>query len=77
MTIHKRSYAGCGRPALSDLRATGRSEAVVTAAVRVLKLTVADALSAYALTGSALATLLALATPHLEVVVGCFFHGRG
>ena len=62
--------------ASSALRITGRTEAAV-AAVRTLKLTVADALYAYGVTGSAFATLSVLAAPHLEVFVRCFFHGKG
>jgi hypothetical protein len=46
-------------------------------AVRTLNLTVTDALYAYAVTGSAFATLLVLAAPHLEVFVRCIFHGKG
>lgn len=46
-------------------------------AVRTLKLTVADALYAYGVTGSAVATLPVLAAPHLEVFVRCFFRGKG
>ena len=56
---------------------TGRTEAAVAGAVRTLKLTVADALYAYGVTGSAFATLSVLAAPHLEVCVGCFFDGTG
>jgi hypothetical protein len=43
-------------------------------AVRTLNLTVADALYAYAMIGSA---FLVLAAPHLEVFVRCIFHGKG
>jgi hypothetical protein len=37
----------------------------------------ADALYTYAVTGSAFATLMALAAPHLDVFLRCLFHGRG
>ena len=77
MTTYRRSYADRSQVASSALRITGRSEAVVTGAARTLKLTVADALYAYAMTGSAFATLLVLATPHLEVFMRCLFHGKG
>jgi hypothetical protein len=77
MTTCRRSCANRILAALSGSRVKGHSEAVVTGTVRALKLTVADALCAYALTGSAFATLLVLAAPHLEVFTRCFFHGKG
>jgi hypothetical protein len=43
----------------------------------MLNLTVADALYAYAVTGSAFATVMVLAAPHLEVFVRCIFPGKG
>jgi len=55
----------------------GETNSVVAGAVRSLNLTVADALYAYAVTGSAFATLMVLAAPHLEVFVRCVFHGKG
>ena len=54
-----------------------RAKSVVAGAVRTLNLTVADALYAYAVTGSVLSTLMLLAAPHLEVFVRCVFHGKG
>ena len=54
-----------------------RAKSVVAVAVRTLNLTVTDALYAYAVTGSAFATLLVLAAPNLEVFVRCIFHGKG
>jgi hypothetical protein len=36
-----------------------------------------DALYAYALTGSAFATVMVLAAPHLEVFMRCILHGKG
>jgi hypothetical protein len=77
MTTYRRSYADRTLPALSALRVTRRSEAALAGAARALKLTVADALYAYALTGSAFATLVVLAAPHLEVFIRCFFYGKG
>jgi hypothetical protein len=46
---------------------------VVAGVVRTFNLTVANALYAYATTGSAFATLIAIAAPHLDVL----FHGKG
>jgi hypothetical protein len=54
-----------------------RAKGVVAGAVRMLNLTVADALYAYAVTGSAFATLLVLAAPNLELIVCCIVHGKG
>jgi hypothetical protein len=58
-------------------RRSRRIRTFAAGTVRTLNLTVADALYAYALTGSAFATLLVLAAPHLEVVLRCIFHGKG
>jgi hypothetical protein len=43
----------------------------------MLNLTIADALHAYAVTGSAFATMVVLAAPHVEVFMRCIFHGKG
>jgi hypothetical protein len=61
----------------AEARPNQRTKSVVTGAVRVLNLTVADALYAYAVTGSAFATAMVLAAPHLEVLLRCLFDGRG
>jgi hypothetical protein len=76
MTTYGQCHADRSQAASSALRITGRTEAAVAGAVRALKLTVADALYAYGVTGSAFATLSVLAA-HLEVFVRCFFHGKG
>lgn len=54
-----------------------RTRALAARAVQALSAATADALYAYAVTGSAFATLMALAAPHLDVLLRCFFHGRG
>jgi hypothetical protein len=79
MTSYEQTYADRSQAAssASALRIPGRTEAAVAGAVRTLKLTVANALYAYAVTGSAFATLLVLAAPHLEVFIRCFFHDKG
>jgi hypothetical protein len=43
----------------------------------MLNLTIADALRAYAVTGSAFATVVVLAAPHIEVFMRCIFHAKG
>jgi hypothetical protein len=77
MTTYGQYHADRSQAASSALRITGRTEAAVAGAVRTLKLTVAGALYAYGVTGSAFATLSVLAAPHLEAFVRCFFHGKG
>jgi hypothetical protein len=32
---------------------------------------------AYAMTGSAVASVVIVAAPHFEMLLRCFFHGRG
>ena len=77
MTPYRQSYADRYEAPPSAFRSRRRAKSVVAEAVRTLNLTVADALYAYAVTGSAFATLLVLAAPHLEVFVRCIFHGKG
>ena len=76
MIHHAQLHADRAQAVSSDWRA-GRIRSFAAATVRTLNLTVADALYAYALTGSAFATLAVLATPHLEVFLRCIFHGKG
>jgi hypothetical protein len=49
----------------------------VLEAAQTLSATTSDALFAYAMTGSAVATLAIIAGPHFEVLLRCIFHGRG
>ena len=77
MTDYRQSSADRDEAPSSAFRARRRTNGVVAGAVRSLNLTVADALYAYAVTGSAFATLMVLAAPHLEVFVRCIFHGKG
>jgi hypothetical protein len=46
-------------------------------AVRTLSATAADALYTYAVTGSAFATIVVLAGPHLDFLLSCVAHGKG
>jgi len=73
MILNHRFHAD--RPAAS--RNGPRTRALAARAVQALSLTTADALFAYAVTGSAFATLMALAAPHLDVFLRCLFHGKG
>ena len=77
MTPYRQSYAARDEAPSSAFRSRRRTKSVVAGAIRTLNLTVADALYAYAATGSAFATLLVLAALHLELLVPCIFHGKG
>jgi len=77
MTHSRQSCADCYEALSLAFRPRRRTTSVVAVAVRTLNLTVTDALYAYAVTGSAFATLLVLSAPHLEVFVRCVFRGKG
>ena len=77
MAYRRQSYADRYEAPLSAFRSRRRTQSVVVRAVRMVNLTVADALYAYAVTGSAFATVMMLAAPHLEMFARCLFHGKG
>ena len=77
MAYRRQFYADRYQAPLSVFRSRRRTQSVVAGAVRMLNLTVADTLYAYAVTGSAFATVMMLAAPHLEMFVRCIFHGKG
>ena len=77
MAYRRQAYADRYEAPLSIFRSRRRMQSVVAGAVRIVNLTVADALYAYAVTGSAIATVMMLAAPHLEVFARCLFHGKG
>ena len=54
-----------------------RAKAIAVQAIQTLSRTGRDALFAYAMTGSAVASLGIIAAPHLEMLLRCAFHGRG
>ena len=54
-----------------------RAKAVALQAIQTLSGTARDVLFAYAMTGSAVASLAIIAAPHLEMLLRCVFHGRG
>jgi hypothetical protein len=54
-----------------------RTKAIALEAAQTLSGTARDALLAYAMTGSAVASIVVVAAPHLEVLLRCIFHGRG
>jgi hypothetical protein len=77
MAYRRQSYADRYEAPLSAFRSRRRTQSVVAGAVRMVNLTVANALYAYAVTGSAFATVMMLAAPHLEMFARCLFHGKG
>jgi hypothetical protein len=77
MAYRRQSYADRYGAPLSVFRSRRRMQSVVAGTLRMINLTVADALYAYAVTGSAFATLFIVAAPHLEVFMRCLFHGKG
>jgi hypothetical protein len=54
-----------------------RAKAIALEAAQSLSGTARDALLAYAMTGSAVASIVTVAAPHFEVLLRCIFHGRG
>ena len=77
MIPYRQFHADRSEAASAAFRSRRHTKSIVAGAVRTLNLTVADALYAYALTGSAFATLMVIAAPHLEVFLRCIFHGKG
>ena len=63
--------AGCGSSRMT------RAKAVALETIQTLSGTARDALFAYAMTGSAVASLAIITAPHLEMLLRCVFHGRG
>jgi hypothetical protein len=54
-----------------------RAKAAAHETVRTLSATVGNALFAYAMTGSAMASLVIIAASHLEALMRCVVQGRG
>ncbi|WMT76368.1 hypothetical protein [Bradyrhizobium sp. Ash2021] len=65
------------RTATANSGGMARAEAIALEAAQALSGTARDALLAYAMTGSAVASIAVVAAPHLEVLLRCIFHGRG
>ena len=77
MTLYRQSYADRLEAESSAFLVGRRAKTLAAGAVRTLNLTLADALYAYAVTGSAFATLMLLVAAHLEIFLRCLFHGKG
>jgi hypothetical protein len=65
------------RTATTNSRGMARAKAAALRAAETLSGTARDALLAYAMTGSAVASIVMIAAPHFEVLLRCIFHGRG
>jgi hypothetical protein len=77
MSTHEHPIAVAVRNAGVGVSRTGRAKAIALETVQTLSGTARDALFAYAMTGSAVASLAFIAAPHLEMLLRCVFHGRG
>ena len=65
------------RTATANSGRMARTKAITLEAAQKLSGTARDAILAYAMTGSAVASIVVVAAPHLEVLLRCIFHGRG
>jgi hypothetical protein len=65
------------RTAAANSRGMARAKAIALEAAHTLSGTARDALLAYAMTGSAMSSIVIIAAPHIEVLLRCIFHGRG
>jgi hypothetical protein len=77
MGTNEHRIASLVRAAGADWIRSIRAKAVASEAVPILSATARDALFAYAMTGSAVASLAILVAPHLEMLLRCAAHGRG
>ena len=77
MSPHEYPVAVPVRNASTAASRVNQAKAVVVETVQTLTETTREALFAYAMTGSAVASLAIIAAPHLEVLLRCVFHGRG
>ena len=77
MSTHEHPMAVPVRNAGTAASRVNQAKAVVFEAVHTLSETASDALVAYAMTGSAVASLAIVAAPHLEMLLRCIFNGRG
>ena len=77
MSTHEHLIAMPVRSTGAGSRPGTRAKAIVLEAVQALSETARGALFAYAMTGSAMASLAVIAAPHLEMLLRCVVHGRG
>ncbi|MEH2482809.1 hypothetical protein V1282_006166 [Nitrobacteraceae bacterium AZCC 2146] len=77
MSTHEHQIAMPVRSAGAGSIRMTRAKAVAIETVQTLSATARDVLFAYAMTGSAVASLAIIAAPHLEMLLRCIFYGRG
>ncbi len=77
MSTHQRPITMPVRSAGAGSSRMTRAKAVALETVQTLSGTARDALFAYAMTGSAVASFAIITAPHLEMLLRCVFHGRG
>ncbi|HET9318939.1 MAG TPA: hypothetical protein VFO27_04160 [Bryobacteraceae bacterium] len=77
MSTYEHPIAMPVRSACAGSSCMTRAKAVALETVQTLSGTARDALFAYAMTGSAVASLGIIAAPHLEMLLRCMFDGRG
>jgi hypothetical protein len=77
MSTHEYPIAMPVRSAGTAPSRRNQAKAVVFETVQTLSGATREALFAYAMTGSAVASLAIIAAPHLEVLLRCVFHCRG
>jgi hypothetical protein len=77
MSTHQHPIATPARTAGAGLIRMTRAKAVAFETVQSLSATAREVLFAYAMTGSAVASLAIIAAPHLEMLLRCISHGRG
>ena len=77
MSTHEHPIAMPVRSAGAGSSRMTRAKAVALETAQTLRGTARDALFAYAMTGSEVASLGIIAAPHLDMLLRCVFHGRG
>lgn len=77
MALYEDPIASPAERTAANFRSVARARAVARAAIPALSGIAKEALFAYAMTGSAVASLAIIAVPHLEVLLRCVLHGRG
>jgi hypothetical protein len=77
MNAHEDQIAMPVRTAAANSRGMARAKTIALEAAQSLSGTARDALAAYAMTGSAMSSIVMVAAPHFGLLLRCIFHGRG
>ncbi|WP_024520262.1 hypothetical protein [Bradyrhizobium sp. Tv2a-2] len=77
MNTYEKRTAMLVQTATPNAGRMARAKAIAFEAAQALSGTAREGLMAYAMTGSAVAGIVIIAAPHLEVLLRCIFHGRG